>query len=241
MPASQRPEATSQDLVIGIVGCGVMGRGIAQIAALAGATVWLNDTRAEAAHAARDTLANTFGMLVEKGKLQRDAADSAIGRLHAGADLKELAGCDLVIEAIIERLDAKKELFRALEDIVGPDAMLATNTSSLSVTAIAAGLKRPQQVVGFHFFNPVPLMKMVEVIGGLKTGAGVCRLHAGAGHATGATRAVRRRTRPASSSTTPAAATAPRAAHRGRGHRRLRDHRPHPARQAPASSSGRSS
>ena len=78
MPASQRPEATSPDLVIGIVGCGVMGRGIAQIAALAGATVWLNDTRAEAAHAARDTLANTFGMLVEKGKLQRDAATAPL-------------------------------------------------------------------------------------------------------------------------------------------------------------------
>jgi 3-hydroxybutyryl-CoA dehydrogenase len=146
-----------------------MGRGIAQIAALAGATVWLNDTRAEAAHAARDTLASTFGMLVEKGKLQRDAADGATARLHAGADLKDLAGCHVVIEAIIERLDAKKELFRALEDIVAPDAILATNTSSLSVTAIAAGLKRPQQVVGFHFFNPVPLMKIVEAIGGLMT------------------------------------------------------------------------
>ena len=113
-----------------------MGRGIAQIAALAGATVWLNDTRIEAAHAARDTLSNTFGMLVEKGKLQQDAADSASGRLHAGADLKELAGCHVVIEAIIERLDAKKELFRALEDIVSPDAILATNTSSLSVTRL---------------------------------------------------------------------------------------------------------
>lgn len=169
MQASHRPEATSSDLVIGIVGCGVMGRGIAQIAALAGATVFLNDTRAEVAHAARDTLAGTFNMLVEKGKLQRDAADSAIARLHAGGELQELGGCHVVIEAIIERLDAKKELFRALEGIVGDNAILATNTSSLSVTSIAAGLKRPQQVVGFHFFNPVPLMKIVEAIGGLMT------------------------------------------------------------------------
>ena len=169
MQASQRPEATSPELVIGIVGCGVMGRGIAQIAVLAGATVRLNDTRAEAAHAAKEALAGTFNMLVEKGKLQRAAADRTIARLHSGADLTELADCHLVIEAIIERLDAKKELFGALEDIVGADAILATNTSSLSVTSIAAGLKRPRQLVGFHFFNPVPLMKIVEAIGGLMT------------------------------------------------------------------------
>jgi 3-hydroxybutyryl-CoA dehydrogenase len=169
MQASHRPEPASADLIIGIVGCGVMGRGIAQIAALAGATVWLNDTRAGAAESARQALAGTVNMLVNKGKLQRDAADSAISRLHA-ADLPEqLAGCHVVIEAIVENLEAKKALFGALEDIVRPDTILATNTSSLSVTAIAAGLKRPQQVVGFHFFNPVPLMKIVEAIGGLMT------------------------------------------------------------------------
>src|SRR3954462_8489062 len=93
MSTSQRPEATSPDLVIGIVGCGVMGRGVAQIAALAGATVSLNDTRIEASHAARDTLAGTFNMQGEKGKLKREAADSAAAGLHAGADIRELAGC----------------------------------------------------------------------------------------------------------------------------------------------------
>ena len=173
MQTSHRPEPTSKDLIIGIVGCGVMGRGIAQIAALAGATVWLNDTRTGAAESAKQALAGTVNMLVDKGKLQRDAGDGAISRLHA-ADLPEqLAGCHVVIEAIVENLEAKKELFRALEDIVRPDTVLATNTSSLSVTAIAAGLKRPQQVVGFHFFNPVPLMKIVEAIGGLMTAPGI--------------------------------------------------------------------
>ena len=106
MQSSYLPEPTSPDLVIGIVGCGVMGRGIAQIAALAGATVWLNDTRAGAAEAARQALAGTFNMLTEKGKLQRDAADSAIARLHAGDDLKQLAGCHVIVEAIIEQLEA---------------------------------------------------------------------------------------------------------------------------------------
>lgn len=169
MQSSYLPEPSSPNLVVGIVGCGVMGRGIAQIAALAGTTVWLNDTRAGAAEAARQALAGTFNMLTEKGKLQRDAADSAIARLHAGDDLKQLAGCHVIVEAIIEQLEAKKTLFRTLEDIVNPGAILATNTSSLSVTSIAAGLKRPEQVAGFHFFNPVPLMKIVEAIGGLMT------------------------------------------------------------------------
>jgi 3-hydroxybutyryl-CoA dehydrogenase len=169
MQAKQRPDPASSQVVIGIVGCGVMGRGIAQIAAQAGATVWLNDTRAEAAQAAKEGLAGTFNMLADKGKLARDAAEAAASRLHAASSLEQLAGCDVVIEAIIEKLEAKQALFAALENIVGQNAILATNTSSLSVTSIAAGLKRPERLVGFHFFNPVPLMKIVEAIGGLLT------------------------------------------------------------------------
>ncbi|MBK4733100.1 3-hydroxyacyl-CoA dehydrogenase [Noviherbaspirillum pedocola] len=169
MQALERPDPVSGDVVIGIVGCGVMGRGIAQIAAQAGATVWLNDTRADAAQAAKAGIADTFNMLAGKGKMSAEAAQAACARLNAAASLEDLAGCHVVVEAIVEKLEAKQSLFAALENILGEDAILATNTSSLSVTAIAAGLKHPERVVGFHFFNPVPLMKIVEAIGGLLT------------------------------------------------------------------------
>lgn len=169
MKTDTNPDPTSSDLVVGIIGCGVMGRGIAQIAALAGARVRLADSRESASATARDALIATFGMLADKGKLDTVQADAAGKRLQACSDLKDLAGCHVIVEAIIEDLDAKKALFASLEQIVGPDAILATNTSSLSVTAIAAGLQHPERVAGFHFFNPVPLMKIVEAIGGLLT------------------------------------------------------------------------
>ena len=163
------PDPTSSDLVVGIIGCGVMGRGIAQIAVLAGARILLADSREGASTAARDALTSTFGMLVDKGKLDQAQASAAGDRLQACTELKELAGCHVIVEAIVENLEAKKSLFASLEQIVGPDTILATNTSSLSVTAIAAGLNHPERVAGFHFFNPVPLMKIVEAIGGLMT------------------------------------------------------------------------
>ncbi len=164
-----RPDPTSPKLVVGIVGAGVMGRGIAQIAVLAGAHVRLADSREGGAALARAQLLATFGNLVDKERLTSAAAACAADRIHACTRLDELDGCHVVIEAIIEDLAAKQALFRALEAIVGADAILATNTSSLSVTAIAAGLKRPERIAGFHFFNPVPLMKIVEVVGGLLT------------------------------------------------------------------------
>jgi 3-hydroxybutyryl-CoA dehydrogenase len=164
-----RPQPHSPDLVVGLVGCGIMGRGIAQITVLAGAQVRLVDGREGAAVAAREELRATFARLVEKGKLNHAAAVTASERLQACDALADLAGCHVIIEAIAEDLAAKKDLFEQLERIVGPDTILATNTSSLSVTAIAAGLEHPQRVAGFHFFNPVPLMKIVEAIGGLLT------------------------------------------------------------------------
>jgi 3-hydroxybutyryl-CoA dehydrogenase len=164
-----RPEPTRPQLVVGVVGCGVMGRGIAQIAVLSGAQVRLADGREGAAMAARDTLRDTFDKLVDKGKLDAIKAAAAVERLQPCSTLDELAGCDVIVEAIIEELGAKKDLFATLEGIVGDATILATNTSSLSVTAIAAGLKHPERVAGFHFFNPVPLMKIVEVVGGLLT------------------------------------------------------------------------
>jgi 3-hydroxybutyryl-CoA dehydrogenase len=160
----QRP-----DLAIGIVGTGVMGRGIAQIAAQAGIRVVLYDTRPDAAPAARDYVTGSLAKLVEKGRLQADAAPRAAGLLEIANVLSDLSGCHAVIEAIAENLDAKRELFQHLEGVVAPDCVLATNTSSLQVTAIAAACKHPERVAGFHFFNPVPLMKVVEVVDGLLT------------------------------------------------------------------------
>ena len=154
---------------VGIVGSGVMGQGIAQIAAQAGCRVQLFDNREGAAAAAAEQLRVTFAKLADKGKLSAEQAASATAGVAPAAALAELADCDLVVEAIVEDLVAKRALFAQLEGVVGPGAILATNTSSLSVTAIAAGLQRPQRVAGFHFFNPVPLMKVVEVIDGLLT------------------------------------------------------------------------
>jgi 3-hydroxybutyryl-CoA dehydrogenase len=168
MPEST-PSVSTPAPLVGIIGCGVMGRGIAQIAVLSGATVFLADAHAGAAAAASRTLTATFATLVAKGKLQDDDASDALARLHVCSELADLADCDVIIEAIIEDLAAKKILFATLETLVRPDAILASNTSSLSVTAIAAGLQQPQRVAGFHFFNPVPLMKIVEVIGGILT------------------------------------------------------------------------
>ena len=159
---------------VGIVGTGAMGRGIAQIAAQAGSVVRLIDVQTGAAEQARAALCAQWDKLVEKNRLSPEAAQGYKARLHVAGALAELADCALVVEAIVERLDAKKSLFAALEAIVSPQAVLASNTSSLSVTAIAAGLAHPERFAGYHFFNPVPLMKVVEVIAGLKTGADVC-------------------------------------------------------------------
>ncbi|WP_143902311.1 3-hydroxyacyl-CoA dehydrogenase [Tepidimonas thermarum] len=159
---------------IGIVGAGAMGRGIAQIAAQAGCTVHLLDAQPAAVEAACAALRDTWDKLVAKGRLDADAAQACAARLRPVADVAGLAGCDLVIEAIIERLDAKQALFAQLEDVMAADAVLATNTSSLSVTAIGSRLRAPQRLAGFHFFNPVPLMKVVEVVAGLKTDPSVC-------------------------------------------------------------------
>ncbi|MEQ5841723.1 3-hydroxyacyl-CoA dehydrogenase [Paraburkholderia acidicola] len=153
---------------IGIVGTGAMGRGIAQIAALAGLKVRLYDTNPAAVGAARDYLADTFAKLTAKGKLDQARSLAALACVSGAAAPAELADCDLVIEAIVEKLDVKQALFRELEAIVGEQCVLASNTSSLSITAIAAACSDPSRVVGFHFFNPVPLMKVVEVIDGLR-------------------------------------------------------------------------
>ncbi|MFP2905453.1 3-hydroxyacyl-CoA dehydrogenase [Pyxidicoccus sp. 3LFB2] len=160
-------------MTLGIVGTGTMGRGIAQIAAQAGLTVRLLDARPHAAEEARTAVGATLDSLVAKGRLSAEEARAATARLQPLQAEAELAGCDVVVEAIVEDLRAKQELFVRLEPLVGPKCLLATNTSSLSVTAIAAACERPGRVGGFHFFNPVPLMKVVEVIEGARTEAWV--------------------------------------------------------------------
>lgn len=159
---------------VGIVGTGAMGRGIAQLAAQAGSQVKLFDTQADAAGKAQEALTVQWDKLVGKGRLEDALAADYKSRLLPVDTLQALADCDLVVEAVVERLDVKKSLFLSLENVVSPQAVLATNTSSLSVTAIAAGLKHPGRFAGYHFFNPVPLMKVVEVIAGLKTDAATC-------------------------------------------------------------------
>lgn len=154
---------------MGIVGVGAMGRGIAQIAAQAGLTVSLFDINPQAAMAARDYLEQLWARLSAKGKITAELATESLKRIRVCADLTELNQADLVIEAVVERLEVKRDLFKQLENCVGFDCILASNTSSLSITAIAAGCARPERIVGYHFFNPVALMKVVEVIDGLRS------------------------------------------------------------------------
>ncbi|MFZ3289859.1 MAG: 3-hydroxyacyl-CoA dehydrogenase PaaH [Telluria sp.] len=155
--------------VVAVIGSGAMGSGIAQVAAAAGYCVKLFDTRPEAVDKAIADIGKVYGKLVEKGRMSGADADAARARLSGVASLDQVAGAALVIEAIVENLDVKRGLFAELEAIVGDDCILATNTSSISVTAIAAKLRLPQRLVGMHFFNPVPLMALVEVISGLAT------------------------------------------------------------------------
>jgi len=155
--------------VVAVIGSGAMGAGIAQVAAASGHPVRLFDTRPEAASKAIFEIGKVFDKLVDKGRMSAVDADLARARLQAVDALAQLKDAALVVEAIVENLDAKRTLFSELESIVDARAILATNTSSISVTAIAAGLRHPERLVGMHFFNPVPLMALVEVVSGLAT------------------------------------------------------------------------
>lgn len=156
-----------------VVGAGIMGAGIAQVAATAGHDVRLFDMREGAAAAAKTKMAAALEGLVAKGRMGAQDVQALLTRITPVSTLEEAAGVALVVEAIVENLEAKRALFQQLEGIVGAEAVLATNTSSISVTAIANGLQHPGRLVGMHFFNPVPLMKLVEVVAGLQTDASV--------------------------------------------------------------------
>lgn len=161
-------------LTVGVAGTGAMGRGIVQVMAQAGCNVLLLDAMEGAAQKAKDYVASMLAKLAEKGKLSGEQASAMAGRMQVVNDVSGFKPCDLVVEVIVENLALKKEFFAKLEAAVNDDCLLVTNTSSLSVTSIAAACKRPERVAGYHFFNPVPLMKVVEVIAGARTAPGVC-------------------------------------------------------------------
>jgi 3-hydroxybutyryl-CoA dehydrogenase len=161
---------------VGVIGAGAMGAGIAQIAALAGHPVGLFDTGMGAADRAKAKIAETLKSLAAKGKVDNALADAAAGRIVAVHALGDLVSAKLVVEAIVEDIAVKRKLLRELEVVVAPDAILASNTSSFSITALAAGMKHPGRVAGMHFFNPAPLMPLVEVVSGLATDPEVARV-----------------------------------------------------------------
>ena len=152
-----------------VVGAGVMGMGIVQVAAQAGHRVFIFDQREGAAIQAKNSIKETLNKLIGKGKITETHTQEVLHRIEPIQTLEQSSSSTLVIEAIVEKLEAKVSLFKSLETLLGPDAILATNTSSISVTAIAATLQHPERVVGMHFFNPVPLMALVEVVSGLHT------------------------------------------------------------------------
>lgn len=162
-------DPNASGLTVAVVGTGTMGRGIVQVSAQGGMRVIAFDEKPGAAQAAKDYIAKTLAGLVEKGRVPEADARAAIDRIVVAKDLGEVGKAHVVIEAIIEQLGAKQTLFAKLEEHAGPDTILASNTSSIPITAIASKCKHPERVGGMHFFNPVPLMRLVEVIPGLKT------------------------------------------------------------------------
>jgi 3-hydroxybutyryl-CoA dehydrogenase len=158
---------------IGVVGLGAMGSGIAQLAIEAGFDTVGRELELARAEAARGKIEHFLTRKVEKGTLAQDERDAAVARLSLTADLADFADCDVVIEAAFEDLAVKQDLYRALELVVRDDAILATNTSALSVTEIASVLQRPERMVGMHFFNPAPLMPLVEIVRAERTSESV--------------------------------------------------------------------
>ncbi|HEV7816015.1 MAG TPA: 3-hydroxyacyl-CoA dehydrogenase PaaH [Janthinobacterium sp.] len=165
--------ALSRESRVAVIGSGAMGAGIAQVAAAAGHRVKLYDTQPQAVARALDGIGRAYAKLVGKGRMTAAEAAAAQGRLQGVDALSELAGAALAVEAVVEDLDIKRSLFAELEAVLGDDCILATNTSSISVTAIAARLRLPQRLAGMHFFNPAPLMALVEVVSGLATDSAV--------------------------------------------------------------------
>ena len=149
---------------MGVVGLGTMGAGIAQLCVQAGLETVAREVSLELAERGRETIDHYLTRGMEKGRLSAEEREGALGRLRLTTELAELEGCDLVLEAIVEELEAKRSLLGELDRILGPAAVLATNTSALSVTELAAATERPERVVGMHFFNPAPVLPLVEIV-----------------------------------------------------------------------------
>ena len=154
---------------VGVLGCGLMGSGIAQVSAAAGYKTIVREVNDGALQAGLGRIKKFLADGVAKGKVTEDAQAKTLGNLTGTTNTADLKDCDIVIEAIVENLDEKRALYQAVEAVIGPDAILASNTSSLCITELAAATKRPDRFGGLHFFNPVPLMKLVEVIRSLTT------------------------------------------------------------------------
>ncbi|XP_020698303.1 uncharacterized protein LOC110110976 isoform X1 [Dendrobium catenatum] len=154
---------------IGVIGGGQMGSGIAQLAAISGFDVWLHDSDSGALQRASEGIGAALRKLVSKGKLSELAGTDALNRLRCTSDLEDFRHADVIIEAIIESEDVKKKLFSDLDKLVKPSAILASNTSSISITRLASATRRPAQVIGMHFMNPPPVMKLIEIVRGADT------------------------------------------------------------------------
>ncbi|MDS4010592.1 MAG: 3-hydroxybutyryl-CoA dehydrogenase [Defluviicoccus sp.] len=161
---------------VGVVGAGTMGNGIAQVFATAGYNVVMRDIKDEFVARGLATIRKSLERMASRAKITPEAKDAALGRIETTTEMNALADSDLVIEAALEDVSVKVQIFRELDSIVKPGGILATNTSSISVTKVAAATKRPDHVIGMHFFNPVPMMQLVEVIRALQTSDEVCRI-----------------------------------------------------------------
>ena len=154
---------------IGVIGAGQMGSGIAQVFALAGFEIRLHDVNEAAVKSALELIEGNLSRQLDKGKISEEEKNAAVAGISGSAKLDHLASCDLVIEAATENVELKKAIFRELSELLAPGAIIATNTSSISITALAAVTDRPDRFIGLHFMNPVPVMKLVEVIRGIAT------------------------------------------------------------------------
>jgi len=172
---------------IGVVGAGTMGSGIAQVAATTGYDVTMRDIEEQFVEKGFDAIESSLDRFVGKDKLSREDADAALDRIDGTTALGDLADCDVVVEAAVENMDIKQDIFGDLEEIVDDDCLLATNTSTLSITTIAAATESPERVVGLHFMNPVPIMEGVEVVDGEKTSEDALDLAHGIAEALGKT------------------------------------------------------
>ncbi|HYW13351.1 MAG TPA: 3-hydroxybutyryl-CoA dehydrogenase [Longimicrobium sp.] len=149
---------------VGVLGCGLMGSGIAQIAAAAGYETLVREVSDELCERGIGGIGKQLGKSVEKGKLPAEERDAILGRLKGTTKLEDMAGCDIIIEAVVEDLALKNQMWQTLDGVCGPETIFASNTSSLTIADMAAATRRPERMVGLHFFNPVPVMKLVEVV-----------------------------------------------------------------------------